>query len=917
MSLVTIAGQGTLRRDLKVAEGRKEESGEDLTGNCSSEETWKPKSTKKSHPPNPIDSSVLCSIKLAPPRRLSREYNKICTTHKKLVKSGVVKCSVSLSDTPPTILNLPSAPTSPVTIFPQLEGSVHWGAVGDFSGVQTPEDSLAERASVIKLVPPILPPRNRNQLTAPTLLQGVSSILQQLPSSPETISSEEILENTAVHLEETPSVPRIDTVRRRFSSTDPGFLESTSSEFCLPSPSDFQQLPLYNTTMVESENFHRRIKELQISRRSLLREVEDLSVDDVCPSRIPLLEGELADIKKLKNEYQDGVEDLIEEYEGRVDNESVLDKWKKDLVDVKKRVKNHARDIRDRKALFPTGQFPDGDRRSMDALLKLQELTLQEKQKSNAVKSKEKEDDSNVLAESEGNLFFGECSVFGDMMTDENWEEVEDEVISQGVRNLAKWQEQWNQIERSYRKYENMAVRHNFSEINRDAVRTTYEEKREMFEVTRDALVKEDSTVRGLYTLEPTRSDIMKYPTFSGASSEDFLQFKETMELRFRENKVKKKEQVSKLRECLRGAALARVPEGVKVIEEAFRRLSEAFGNPSKVMSFQLISLEDMGMLPADRNSTGQFNFAKKIEWFLKLEVILAKILDLSSRSSKLAHEAFSSSTYRKLWARFPTSVLDKLVKVPGEDAERLRGILNKIVQMREHSQVMDDECGNTTAAAAKKQDPSLRVTVEVFFRTPETHAECRVCVHLSATGQNHPDLFENHLSNYATGCPKFIEASTEFRKTLVSKIKLCKQCFHPDLIVTREHYNECPFNKKKNNYSCQNKYCKEHMWICLTHKGDNKQAMEKFRQELQKKGHNLAMTTDMSLQVNQTNPLKLTQAVKKLKKAEKRKGGEVVPVPEGQPLFLFHATQGKTKPVMTFYDTGCSHAVFKQGIPR
>ena len=42
-----------------------------------------------------------------------------------------------------------------------------------------------------------------------------------------------------------------------------------------------------------------------------------------------------------------------------------------------------------------------------------------------------------------------------------------------------------------------------------------------------------------------------------------------------------------------------------------------------------------------------------------------------------------------------------------------------------------------------------------------------------------------------------------------------------------------------------------------------------------------------------------------------------MVPVPEGQPLFMFHATQGKTKPVMTFYDTGCSHAVFKQGIPR
>ena len=92
--------------------------------------------------------------------------------------------------------------------------------------------------------------------------------------------------------------------------------------------------------------------------------------------------------------------------------------------------------------------------------------------------------------------------------------------------------------------------------------------------------------MRGLFTLEPTRSDIMKYPTFTGAASEDYLRFKEVMELRFRENKVKKKEQVAKLRECLKGAALGRVPDGLKDIEEAFRRLNEAFGNPSKLMAF-------------------------------------------------------------------------------------------------------------------------------------------------------------------------------------------------------------------------------------------------------------------------------------------------------------------------------------------
>ena len=72
------------------------------------------------------------------------------------------------------------------------------------------------------------------------------------------------------------------------------------------------------------------------------------------------------------------------------------------------------------------------------------------------------------------------------------------------------------------------------------------------------------------------------------------MTLKETMEKRFRETKVKKKEQAAKRRGCLKGSALARVPLGVKDIEEAFKRLNEAFGNPSKLMAPNLRALEDL-----------------------------------------------------------------------------------------------------------------------------------------------------------------------------------------------------------------------------------------------------------------------------------------------------------------------------------
>ena len=153
---------------------------------------------------------------------------------------------------------------------------------------------------------------------------------------------------------------------------------------------------------------------------------------------------------------------------------------------------------------------------------------------------REKQTEAEVLAETEGNLFLGEVSVLGGMMLDENWEEVEDETIGNGMRNLSKWQDQVNIIERSYRKYENMALKYKFSGEKKGAMEATYLDIKERFEKTKDALEKED-TDRGLYTLEPARTDIIKYPIFSGLPSEDYIKFRETMEQRFRENKVKKK----------------------------------------------------------------------------------------------------------------------------------------------------------------------------------------------------------------------------------------------------------------------------------------------------------------------------------------------------------------------------------------
>ena len=45
-------------------------------------------------------------------------------------------------------------------------------------------------------------------------------------------------------------------------------------------------------------------------------------------------------------------------------------------------------------------------------------------------------------------------------------------------------------------------------------------------------------------------------------------------------------------------------------------------------------------------------------------------------------------------------------------------------------------------------------------------------------------------------------------------------------------------------------------------------------------------------------------------------KGITVLEEPKGRPMFQFFMARGKTKPVMTFMDSGCSDAIFREGIP-
>ena len=200
-------------------------------------------------------------------------------------------------------------------------------------------------------------------------------------------------------------------------------------------------------------------------------------------------------------------------------------------------------------------------------------------------------------------------------------------------------------------------------------------------------------------------------------------------------------------------------------------------------------------------------------------------------------------------------------------------------------------------------------------------------------------------------------------RYRVACKAKLCLKCHNPSYMYKRFDKNhKCAADSKKTKFSC--KSCSYHLWICHRHQADNNAALHKFKEEELRK-HNLdfglfvaklpqtvkksiptVSPSDVSVsQSVQSQPLlsenipeddnsskscqndnlyqnlSQNQALSKLKRKLNSKletrNVKLNITPKGRSQFLLGQSQGKTRPITTLYDTGCSSALFQEGVPQ
>ena len=558
----------------------------------------------------------------------------------------------------------------------------------------------------------------------------------------------------------------------------------------------------------------------------------------------------------------------------------------------------------------------------------------------------------------------------------ESWNEQDDWLIIQTRRELKSWEEKLKAITAMHREALELMVENSIldgSVVDLVDASNKVEDLTLDFKNVSDAVIAEDLS-RELHTMNTSVTEKVKYPSFGGTDEECYQDFKELLDKAFKHNQVSKSAKVAKLKECLKGNAKTIIPESMKDIDLAYSTLEKAFGDPTKLLKVKISALIKLGYCP---KQNGKGGVKAVTDWHLKLETTLQTLRDLGDTTSNedvkaAVHNIDIIRTVAKLFSpNVGVSIIEVANGSTGQ--ARLDLVIAKITTMRvkaQEWQIVQElapsipgaggdggqgGAGTVGQGSGKKALLSKAQQVPqpalVFYNPPRNDPSCRVCKHLETKGDT-SGIYDNHVSNYPTGCPRYMMMSVEERLNLAKAIKLCLRCHHPSYNwKPSDRQHKCGVvDKKKSSFTCPVDSCRIHLWVCSAHKSQNKAAFEKVKQDnMNRHGLTFAYFVGIPVLQSLTSPPPLTtlqsddasieviepvddvttkevvaqvslsteEALNQLKdKLQARSVKEILrPVEKGSPLFILSYTKGKTRPLLTLWDTGCGSVLFKEGV--
>ena len=104
------------------------------------------------------------------------------------------------------------------------------------------------------------------------------------------------------------------------------------------------------------------------------------------------------------------------------------------------------------------------------------------------------------------------------------------------------------------------------------------------------------------------------------------------MKKTFKHNQTVKSAKATKIKELLRGNAKQHIPDSMENINDIYKALDRAFGDPTRLLNHKKKSLAKLGAMPSYDIKGGP---KLVVDWHLKLETQLQGLLDLGQANSE------------------------------------------------------------------------------------------------------------------------------------------------------------------------------------------------------------------------------------------------------------------------------------------
>ena len=214
----------------------------------------------------------------------------------------------------------------------------------------------------------------------------------------------------------------------------------------------------------------------------------------------------------------------------------------------------------------------------------------------------------------------------------------------------------------------------------------------------------EDET-RCLFSINKTKTASVKLPTFGGEAGEDFSKFEKEMKKGLITNRVKRADQVAKLREHLKARPKGMIPSNMEDIDEAWRILREIYGDATRVMKARRANIQAMRQMPSRSNTSGE-KVEEHIEWLLKLELALQDMFEIGKQSVDMDRMAFGPDLVDTIHRLFPYDIQEKFADFDATDSKtKLSLMYDFISELRRKKQILLKAAANSETAGITIDD--------------------------------------------------------------------------------------------------------------------------------------------------------------------------------------------------------------------